>query len=122
MIDLIKIVKTNDIKMLRDNLKFYNINIVDEKNNSLLHIAILNNNPEIVSFLVMNSINLNSQNEAGYTPLHFSILYNHFGIFKLLISQRADINLLDKTITIKSALKENNVKELEELADELNIC
>ena len=32
MIDLIKIVKTNDIKMLRDNLKFYNINIVDEKN------------------------------------------------------------------------------------------
>lgn len=96
MIDLIKIVKTNDIKMLRDNLKFYNINIVDEKNNSLLHIAILNNNPEIVSFLVMNSINLNSQNEAGYTPLHFSILYNHFGIFKLLISQKADINLLDK--------------------------
>ena len=86
--------------MLRDNLKFYNINIVDEKNNSLLHIAILNNNPEIVSFLVMNSINLNSQNEAGNTPLHFSILYNHFGIFKLLISQRADINLLDKNLHI----------------------
>lgn len=95
MIDLIKIVKNNDIKILKENLKFYNINIVDDKKNSLLHIAILNNNPEIVSFLVMNSINLNSQNEAGYTPLHFSILYNHFGIFKLLISSNADTNLID---------------------------
>ena len=98
MIDLIKIVKNNDIKLLKDNLKFYNINQVDEKKNSLLHIAILNNNPEIVSFLVMNSINLNSQNEAGYTPLHFSILYNHFGMFKLLLSSDADINLVDKNL------------------------
>ena len=41
---------------------------------------------------------------------------------KEIVDNMKNINLLDRTITIKSALKENNVKELKELADELNIC
>ena len=36
-----------------------------------------------------------------------------------IVSNMKNINLLDKTITIKSAMKESNVKELEQLADEL---
>lgn len=38
---------------------------------------------------------------------------------KEIISNMKNINLLDKTITIKSAMKESNVKELDQLADEL---
>ena len=38
---------------------------------------------------------------------------------KEIVSNMKNINLLDKTITIKSAMKESNVKELEQLADEL---
>lgn len=38
---------------------------------------------------------------------------------KEIVSNMKNINLLDTTITIKSAMKESNVKELEQLADEL---
>lgn len=38
---------------------------------------------------------------------------------KEIVSNMKNINLLDKTITIKSAMKESNVKEFEQLADEL---
>lgn len=36
-----------------------------------------------------------------------------------IISNMKNINLIDNTITIKSAIKENNIKELEELANKL---
>ena len=39
---------------------------------------------------------------------------------KEIVDNMKNINLLDRMITIKSALKECNVKDLEELADELN--
>ena len=40
-------------------------------------------------------------------------------IMQEIISNMKNIKLLDKTITIKSAMKENNIIELEELAEEL---
>ena len=39
---------------------------------------------------------------------------------KEIVDNMKNINLLDRMITIKSALKECNVKDLGELADELN--
>ena len=39
---------------------------------------------------------------------------------KEIVAEMKNINLLDKTITIKSAMKEENIKELEELAENLN--
>ena len=39
---------------------------------------------------------------------------------KEIIGNMENINLLDKIVTIKSAMKDNNVKELKELAEELN--
>lgn len=39
---------------------------------------------------------------------------------KEIIGNMENINVLDKIVTIKSAMKDNNVKELKELAEELN--
>ena len=38
---------------------------------------------------------------------------------KEIVAEMKNINLIDKTITIKSAMKESNIKELEELAEAL---
>lgn len=39
--DLVEIVKKHDLKGLKENLKFSNINECDENKNTLLHLAIL---------------------------------------------------------------------------------
>lgn len=96
--DLIEIVKKHDLKELKENLKFSNINECDENKNTLLHLAIFNNDSDIVNYLVLNSIDINRKNEDGNTPLHFSILYNRLGIFKHLIKSKANINQVNNNL------------------------
>ncbi len=96
--DLIKIVKNHDLTGLKENLKFSNINACDENKNSLLHLAIFNNDSDIANYLVLNSIDINRVNEAGNTPLHFSILYNRLAMFKLIIKSGANLNLQNKDL------------------------
>ena len=76
MKSIVEIVKSCDLKELKNNLKFSNVNELDKDGNSLLHIAVMNNDHDIVRFLVINWSNLNGKNEDGNTPLHFSILKN----------------------------------------------
>ena len=90
--DLVEIVKKHDLKGLKENLKFSNINECDGNKNTLLHLAIFNNDSGIVNYLILNSIDIDRMNEDGNTPLHFSILYNRLGIFKHLIKSKVNIN------------------------------
>lgn len=96
--DLIEIVNNHDLKGLKENLKFSNINLCDNKKNTLLHLAIFNNDADIANYLILNSIDVNRENEDGNTPLHFSILYNRLGIFKHLIKSKVNINLVNKNL------------------------
>lgn len=96
--NLLEIVKKHDLKGLKENLKFSNINECDENKNTLLHLAIFNNDSDIVNYLILNSIDINRKNEDGNTPLHFSILYNRLGIFKHLIKSKANINIVNNNL------------------------
>ena len=93
MKSIVEIVKSGDLKGLRDNLKCSNVNEKDNDGNSFLHIAVMNNDHDIVRFLVINGSDLNGKNEDGNTPLHFSILKNHIGIFKMLLRNGCSINI-----------------------------
>lgn len=96
--DLVEIVKKHDLKGLKENLKFSNINECDENKNTLLHLAIFNNDSGIVNYLILNSIDIDRMNEDGNTPLHFSILYNRLGIFKHLIKLKVNINIVNNNL------------------------
>ena len=98
MNSIIDIVKNDDLKELKNNLKFSNVNSKDKDGNSLLHIAVFNNNPDIVRFLVVNASNINSKNEEGNTPLHFSIFWNYIGLFKYLLRNGADYNIVNNDL------------------------
>jgi ankyrin repeat protein/serine/threonine protein kinase len=54
-----------------------NINARDESGDTSLHLAVHDNRPEIVSFLIANGAKLNVENIEGNTPLHLAIQYNH---------------------------------------------
>ena len=96
--NLIEIVINHDLNGLKDNLKFSNINVCDTHKNSLLHLAVFNNDADIANYLILNSIDINRENEDGNTPLHFSILFNRLGIFKHIIKSGADINYQNKAL------------------------
>ncbi len=96
MSDIFEIVKENDFKRLKDNLKYVNINAKDENSFSLLHYAVLNNNLEMVRYLLLNNIDVNSQNNDLNSALHLSVIYNYLGIFKTLIKHNALIDLKNK--------------------------
>lgn len=95
---LIEIVNKHDLKGLKENLKFSNINMCDCHKNSLLQLAIFNGDSEIANYLILNSIDINHINEDGNTPLHFSILYNRLGIFKHLIKSKVNINIVNHNL------------------------
>ena len=126
MSDIFEIVKENDFKRLKDNLKYVNINAKDEKSFSLLHYAVLNNNLEMVRYLLLNNIDVNSQNDRLDTALHIAVTYNYLGIFKVLVKNNADINIknidLETPLMISIKLKRDEMSEiLLSLKAEVNI-
>jgi ankyrin repeat protein len=44
--------------------------LTDEEGNSLLHISVVDEYIELVSYLIVKGINVNIQNNEGDTPLH----------------------------------------------------
>lgn len=76
-----------------------NLNLTDEKGNSLLHIAAYNKNFDLFSFWVDQGLDVNQKNYKWETPLHIisNISLNvidekTFDILKLLIEKKANVN------------------------------
>ena len=87
----------NDIKKLNQLLQLiknnYNILNNDSKTeDSLLHIAVSNNNYNIVKLLLKYNIDVNSINLDYITPLHIAVETNNIKIVKLLLDYGANIN------------------------------
>ncbi len=94
--DIFTYAKNNDLKGLKENLKYVNINIIDESGNSILNYAVINNNVEMVHYLILNHINLNLTDSNLNTALMLAVNYNSMGCFRALIRKGADINLKNK--------------------------
>lgn len=75
-----------DVKRLVDSKA--NPNDKDKFNQTALHIASLNGSKEIVSYLIQKykKMNVNSQDDQGYTPLMCAVVNCHFDICELLLS------------------------------------
>ena len=67
-----------------------NIETKDEKNNSLLNLAVQSNSYEIVKFLIMKGATPNTYNIFLNTPLHYALTYHNYQIADLLIEAGAN--------------------------------
>lgn len=88
-------------------LKLYPHFINETETNKLtgLHVAVLNNNFELIKFLVDRQANLNGQDTYGNTPLHLAALRGNEGAVIYLISNGAN-----------PVIKNNDEKTVAEIA------
>jgi V8-like Glu-specific endopeptidase len=88
--------KTGDldqVKLLAEKVKL-NLTYNNEKNTAL-HIAIENGRNEIVEFLIMQGMNLDTQNLKGETALHIAAYVNNKFAVNKLVANGADILVKD---------------------------
>ncbi len=92
IIDLIKAQKIDELKA-----KFSedSINTRDEDGNSLLHIAVLQNDPETVRFLLSMNANINAIDAMGRTPLLVGLENQCNEAVSVLVYNNADIYIKD---------------------------
>jgi len=67
----------------------------DFTDQNVLHDAVRANDFEMVQYLVKQGININKQDEYGYTPLHLAVRLNQFNITSYLIDNKAVVNTID---------------------------
>jgi ankyrin repeat protein/serine/threonine protein kinase len=86
-------------------LLMLHINARDKYGNTPLHLAIGDNRPETVSFLIANGAKVNVENKKGYTPLHLAVQYVYLHsdiprarleIVYFLIANGAKVNVKDR--------------------------
>lgn len=99
---------SNDTRVIREFLKFGNVNITDKNGSSLLHYATRGNALEVAGLLLDNHINLNIKNTSGETPLFEAVSRGQLGFCKLLCRYNASsdvVNECGETIYFKAILK-----------------
>lgn len=63
-----------------------NLNHLGEDGESVLHLAIVYNEPQAVQFLLSRpDIDVNTPDTEGYAPLHLAVVYKRQGILKMLL-------------------------------------
>lgn len=78
--------------------------IVDQQSQkTALHLAIENNHPVIIEYLVKNKIGINIPDKDGMTPLHYAIRAKQLGIAQLLLENNADPFFVSKNTLITSS-------------------
>ena len=71
------------------------VDLVDEKNNSLLIVAVQNGHLELARMFLELGAKINLQNDAGATALHYALEYDYPRITTLLRANGADDTILD---------------------------
>eukprot|EP01117_Protostelium_nocturnum_P003386 TRINITY_DN1438_c0_g1_i1.p1 TRINITY_DN1438_c0_g1~~TRINITY_DN1438_c0_g1_i1.p1 ORF type:complete len:1279 (-),score=531.40 TRINITY_DN1438_c0_g1_i1:189-4025(-) len=94
-------VENGDKKSLRKLLKMKKFvdhidGLIGDQCRSLMHVACLNNDYEIVDILIESNASVNSRDSLGRTPLHIAIEKKNARIIQTLLSQPTiDTNLVD---------------------------
>lgn len=69
-------------------------NLTDPKTgNTFLHMASMENYPEMVKYFIEKGANINMKNNDGNTPLHLALKNNHKKIIKLLMDNKAALDI-----------------------------
>ena len=82
----------NNIKNIDKFVDFYNL---EEKKtgNSYLHLATIDNYPEIVEYFLEKGANINKQNNNGDTALHIALRNNNMEIVKIIMNYKPNMDI-----------------------------
>lgn len=99
-----------------------NINIVNNEGNTLLHIAVINNNINYINLLLKNKdIKVNLLNDQGLSVLHIAIIKRYIHILKLFINdKRFNINIIETKYNMTPLMYLLDIKFLDIINDMLN--
>ena len=96
MLSLHDLVWANDYdKLSQKQWTKFELNVVDELGESLLHYAVRKNNYKIVRWLLSCGLDPNVKNNYQSTPLHIAAACSSIGIVVCLIMNGADMSLKD---------------------------
>jgi len=112
------------IKLLLEYGATTNIYDKNEEDNTLLHIKIIENKEMIVKLLLENkSIDINTQDNYGYTPLMRACDNNNKQMVKLLLDKNADVNIHseDKIYPIHISQNKEIIKLLLKAGADINV-
>ena len=118
-----KAVKNSNLKQLETSFTIArNRKVKNYENQSLLHMALIIGNTEIIHFL-LNKLNpaeqdINEGDNNGFTPLHFASENGHLDAVKLLIAAGAIIDSRNKNFNTPLNLAIKIVKILREKEEE----
>ena len=92
-----------------------------------LHDAVRGGDLELVRFLLSQGVDLNQQDEYGYTPLHLAVRLNNLEIVRYLLSKGAVVNTVDnfKDTPLLDSTRNNDTDISRELichGAERNVC
>lgn len=82
-------------RLLRSNQFKFIDSTLDDKGNTLLHLAAETYNASFVEFLIKNGADIHKKNEDGRTPLHLAALEGQRHFVEVLLANNADINAKD---------------------------
>lgn len=88
--------------------KIEDLNALNEKGNSLMHIAAFRGQELVIRELVNAGADINARNEQnGGRPLHFAIYNNSFGCVNALVEMEADVNQksLNDALAVQTNIK-----------------
>ena len=83
--------KENELR--EDQVNFYNL--ITKEGNSVLHIATMENLPELVKYFTDKGANVNIQNLNGDTPLHIAARENYKLCIKYLLEGNAKLDIMN---------------------------
>jgi len=121
-------------RLLENNL--VNINCTNVDGLTALHQACIDDNIEMVQFLLDHGADINCCDNEGWTPLHATASCGHASIAKLLLDREADLTIVnndgelaqdiaDNVVIremINSKLKDWNVFDVESLRKQEELC
>ena len=87
----------NDLDLLQKLVGYnrFSLTDVDEEGNTLLHLAVLNNNEPMVKYLLEKQVDAKAVNNMGQTPAHIAAVHEFTNILELL-KPVSELTLKDK--------------------------
>jgi len=94
---IIDLIKAGKVEELKERFDEDSVNTKDEDGNSLLHIAVMQNNPVIVRFLLSMNADIEAQDALERTPLLLALNKECYDALKVLVEYNANIFAKDET-------------------------
>jgi ankyrin repeat protein len=119
---LITAVSQGDVESVKKHL-LANIS-VNSKNalgNSLVHLAVISKDSNMLQLLLEHFAEINTSNEAGMTPFHLAVQEGELAIVKLLIDNKAKTSTINSAgnAAIHTATKSKNIELVKLIISEI---